>query len=157
MKREDWNKSGCNPFNNMDKSRIVSESCEKEYVLSIPEIPYIRNVKNPLGKHPFITVDVLRTPIKQLSFSIREFRKEEYSYVDTSRFNCVNYQNYVPSGIFRNNRYYVVSCIAVNDSGVSPLSNKYPVDLLIHGHNPESQKIICGGQIICGIPIECGL
>ncbi len=82
MWREDWNKSGCNPFNSKSKIQIINESCERIIALAIPETPYIRNVKNPLGNNPFIEVEQLRTPVKGFDFQIDAFFDRGTEFVE---------------------------------------------------------------------------
>ncbi len=157
MRREDWNKSGCNPFNNKSKSQIISKSCEKEYVLSIPETPYIRNVKNPLGNNPFIEVEQLRTPVKGFDFQIDSYFDRGTKFVKRFEFERFNYQNYVPGEIFIDDTYYLISCVGFNASGISNRSNEYILDMIIDKQtNPPLQKMICGSGLICGVPIVCG-
>ncbi len=157
MWREDWNKSGCNPFNSKSKIQIINESCERITVLAIPETPYIRNVKNPLGNNPFIEVEQLRTPVKGFDFQIDAFFDRGTEFVKRFEFERFNYQNYVPENIFMEDVYYLISCVGFNDSGISKRSNEYILDMINDKQtNPPLQKMICGGQLICGVPIVCG-
>jgi hypothetical protein len=157
--RKDWNESACNPFNNSSHHEIIHRECKIPYVVSIPETPYIKSVKGPLTLHPFIDVERLRTPVDGFNFTIMKYIKIEDGFVGEKEFQSHNYQNYVPYGIFRKNFYYTVTCVGRNVSGVSNISNKYPVNLLdsVGGPvDPPNQKIICGGILICDIPILCG-
>ena len=157
MIRNDWNESACNPFDNKTKRDIINDGCEKKYILTVAERPYIRNVRGPLTDSPFVDVDEMRTPIDMLRFTIKEYLRVEDGFVDTEQFDSINYQNYVPEGIFRNNFYYTVECVAENASGTSPISNKYPVNLIKYPRDRQWQKIRCGGVIICDLPILCGI
>ncbi len=149
----EWNKSHCNPYNNQNYP-----NCELVYTLPVPETPYISYIKGVLDLNPFVNIEELRTPVDGFNFSIEEYTKFEDDLINTEKFETYNYQNYVPYGIFKKDYYYIVSCVARNKSGISDVSNRYPVDLLgpIEDYvPPPSQRIACGGILVCDVLIIC--
>ncbi len=136
-KRENWNKSLCNPYRGDNKSTFCRYGKEPNPPLVVPEKPYIVNVKNPRVA-PFAQVEFLRTPIDNLHFELYKFawREEEYlGFGPNTTFTVYKYVAYLPPLVFRTDGYYVLRVRASNDAGYSAWSDGYILDYLPAGSN----------------------
>ena len=133
----EWNSSLCNPFN-------MDAECDNitvpKTILVVPEKPHIINIKNA-NTIPFVDVERLRTPIDGF-----EFKVYEYDYTDlynkyipktkeeldeeklVGTYLTSKYQAYLPADTFKNDSWYAIICTAINNAGISPISNMYELD-----------------------------
>lgn len=152
--RIDWNSSLCNPFN-MDAVCKDKNNIPPQSKLSIPEKPYIRSISS-IETSPFVNVEKLRTPVTGFIFKIYAYNERVAHPIHINELSednlkstveTVNYNNYLPSDTFVEGFWYAVVCIAVNDTGISVVSNMHAIDFVSDSYNgcytKEVSELIC--------------
>ena len=125
--RIDWNSSHCNPFN-MEAVCHDKNNIPPQTILISPETPYIRGIKS-IETTPFINVEKLRTPIDNIIVTVRTYDREDGVLESSIEYITFRYQVYIPAVAFTEEKYHIVTCVAVNEAGTSPVSNEYIVDM----------------------------